>query len=73
MQLMMDDIMIIDAENYLILARTGHPCEQHTVARDDAVGLSDAKCIANRLRKKYPQARVEVFWCDGKSRFLENA
>ena len=65
--------MKIDAENYLILARTGHKAELHQVARDDAVGLSTAKRIARHMRGKYPHATVEVFWCDGRSRFLEDA
>lgn len=65
--------MFIDADNYLILARTGHPAERHTVARDDAVGLVAAKRIARQMREKYPHATVEVFWCDGSARILENA
>ncbi len=65
--------MIIDAENYLILARTGHPAELHEVARDEVVGLSEAKRVARRLRDKHPKAKVEVFWCDGTARLLEDA
>lgn len=65
--------MFIDADNYLILARTGHPAELHTVAQDDAVGLSAAKRIAKKMREKHPHATVEVFWCDGSARILENA
>lgn len=66
-------MLFIDAENYLILARTGHPAELHTVARDDAVGLSAAKRIAKKMREKHPHANVEVFWCDGPKRILANA
>ena len=65
--------MFIDAENYLILARTGHPAERHTVARDEAVGLAAAKRIAKQMREKHSHATVEVFWCDGTARILENA
>lgn len=64
---------LIDAENYLILARTGHPAERHTVERNDAVGLVAAKRIADRMRDKHPHATVEVFLCDGTARILENA
>ena len=69
----MEDNMYIDAENYLILARTGHPAERHTVALDNAVGLVAAKRIARQMREKYPHTMVEVFWCDGTARILENA
>lgn len=68
-----EDNMFIDAENYLILARTGHPAERHTVAREYAVGLADAKRIARQMREKHPYAKVEAFWCDGTARILENA
>ena len=67
----MEDAMLIDAENYLILARTGHHAERHTVARDDAVGLAAAKCIASKMREKHPHATVEVFCCNGTARILE--
>jgi hypothetical protein len=70
---MIEDVMEIDAENYLILARTGHKAELHQVARDEAVGLSMAKRIARQMRDKYPSATVEVFWCDGGSRILKEA
>ena len=63
----------MDCENYLILARTGHRAEQHLVARDEAVGLSAAKRIANHLHEKHPQAKIEIFWCNGSARLLENA
>jgi len=63
----------MDCESYLILARIGHPAERHLVARDDAVGLTDAKRCANSLRKKHPKAKVEIFWCSGSARILENA
>jgi len=62
--------MIIDAEHYEILARTGHHAERHEVARDDAIGLEAARRAARRLRVRHYGADVEIFLCKGHSRIL---
>ena len=67
--------MLIDANNYLILVRTGRHPEMHEIARDEVVGLSAAKRIAKKMREKHPHAKVEVFLCEGFPRrtFFVNA
>ena len=67
--------MLIDANNYLILVRTGRHPEMHEIARDEVVGLSAARRIARCLRLKYPQATIDVFLCEGFPRrtFFVNA
>jgi hypothetical protein len=62
----------IDCDTYLVLASSGHPCEPTTHARDYAVGLSAARRLARELQKKHPEARVEIFLCDGTSRIIAN-
>ncbi len=56
--------MVIDCDTYLILARSGHPCEYTTHDRDHAVGLTAAKRVARQLRGKHPRATVEIFVCE---------
>ena len=60
--------MYIDADDYIILARTGRHPERHLIEKDYAVGLSDARKIARKLESKYQNCDVEIFLCDGAAR-----